>query len=320
MGTPMSEEAKRKISEAFARKRAERGLDDNGRQIIPTELKNKPVTVRMEDVNFDPKIFEIMKTGKPVDLLLSSKGGMTRATNFMVVGDPGVGKSTVTLDILADLQTAGMKVLFVSGEMDRFDVYDYVQRYPKFGKIDTLFMGEYLDENPKLVVEEMLNAGYDVVLIDSFVEVQDTVKSAVGMSTGEAEKWLVDLMRSHNGANNEEKIYTSFLCIQQVNKGGNFVGSNKLKHNTTGMMEIRFDEDGNRYLEFSKNRRGEVNKKLYFSLKESGDVHYDDIRFNLDESARKVVDAEKTRLKEEDHDWGKAFGEFVTPDGSGEED
>lgn len=315
----MSEEAKRKISEAFARRRAERGLDDNGKPIIPTELKNKPVTVRMEDVNFDPKIFEIMKTGKPVDMLLSSKGGMTRATNFMIVGDPGVGKSTVTMDVLADLQKDERKVLFISGEMDRFDLFDYVQRYPKFGKIDTIFMGEYLDENPKLVVEEMLSAGYDVVLLDSFVEIQDTVKSAVGMSTGEAEKWLVDLMRLHNGANNEGKIYTSFLCIQQVNKGGNFVGSNKLKHNTTGMMEIRFDEDGNRYLEFSKNRRGEVNKKLYFSLKENGDVHYDEIRFNLDESARKVVDAEKNRLKDEDKDWGKAFGEFVTPDGSEED-
>lgn len=315
----MSEEAKRKISEAFARRRAERGLDDNGKPIIPTELKNKPVTVRMEDVNFDPKIFEIMKTGKPVDMLLSSKGGLTRATNFMVVGDPGVGKSTVTMDILADLQKDARKVLFISGEMDRFDLFDYVQRYPKFGKIDTIFMGEYLDENPKLVVEEMLSAGYDVVLLDSFVEIQDTVKNALGLSTGEAEKWLLNLMKSHNAANNEGKIYTSFLCIQQVNKGGSFVGSNRIKHMISGMAELRFDEDGNRYMEFVKNRRGEVHKKLYYSLKESGDVHYDEIRFSLDESARKVVDAEKNRLKDEDKDWGKAFGEFVTPDGSEED-
>jgi predicted ATP-dependent serine protease len=116
-------------------------------------------------------------------------------------------------------------------------------------------------------------------------------------------------MRLHNGANNDAQVYTSFLCIQQVNKGGNFVGSNKLKHNTTGMMEIRFDEDGNRYLEFSKNRRGEVQKKLFFSLKETGDVQYDEMRYDLDEAARDVVEAERTRLQEENTDWSKTFGE-----------
>ena len=309
MGKPLSEEAKRKISEAFARRRAEKGLDDNGKPIIPTVLTIKPETVRMDEVHFDPQIFVPMKTGKAVDRLFSTDGGLTRATNFMVVGDPGVGKSTVMMDVLSDLQTSGLNVLFVSGEMDRFDLYGYVKRYPKFGKLDILFMGEYLDENPKLVLEEMFKIGYDVVLLDSFVEVQDTVKLALSMSTGEAEKWLVDLMRLHNGANNDAQVYTSFLCIQQVNKGGNFVGSNKLKHNTTGMMEIRFDEDGNRYLEFSKNRRGEVQKKLFFSLKETGDVHYDEVRYDLDEAARDVVEAERTRLQEENTDWNKTFGD-----------
>lgn len=309
MGKPLSEEAKRKISEAFARRRAEKGLDDNGKPIIPTTLTIKPETVRMDDVHFDPQIFVPMKTGKAVDRLFSTDGGLTRATNFMVVGDPGVGKSTVMMDVLSDLQASGLNVLFVSGEMDRFDLYGYVKRYPKFGKLDILFMGEYLDENPKLVLEEMFKIGYDVVLLDSFVEVQDTVKLALGMSTGEAEKWLVDLMRLHNLANNDAKIHTSFLSIQQVNKGGNFVGSNRLKHMFSGMAELRFDEDGNRYIEFVKNRRGEVNKKLYYSLKETGDVLYDETRYDINEAAIKVIEQEKSRIKEEEFNWDQTFGE-----------
>ena len=86
-----------------------------------------------------------------------------------------------------------------------------VKRYPKFGDIDILFLGEYIDENPKDVIEEMLNRGYDAVLIDSFVEVQDTVKEASKMSSNTTEKWLVDLMRKHNAGNNDNKSYTSFL-------------------------------------------------------------------------------------------------------------
>ena len=155
------------------------------------------------------------------------------------------------------------------------DLYRYVKRYPKFGNLDILFMGEYVDENPKLIIETMLNRGYDVVLIDSFVEVQDTVKEASGMSAKSTEKWLIDLMRHHNMSNNDANKWTSFLCIQQVTKEGVFLGSNKLKHNTTGMMELRFDKDGTRYVMFTKNRRGEVNIKMQFDLSATGDVKYD---------------------------------------------
>jgi hypothetical protein len=192
--------------------------------------------------------------------------------------------------------------------MDRIDLYGYVKRYPKFGTIDILFLGEYLDQNPKLIVEHMLNKGYDIVLIDSFVEVQDTVKEANGMTTGATEKWLIDQMRNNNSGKNEKSLYTSFLCIQQVNKGGSFVGSNKLKHNTTGMMEVRFEEDGTRYVTFTKNRRGEVNKRMFFDLSATGDVRYDSTRYELDEAARQVLESEKEELRKESSGFDAAFG------------
>ena len=95
------------------------------------------------------------------------------------------------------------------------------------------------------------------------------------MTAKKTEKWLIDLMRHHNMSNNDSKKWTSFLCIQQVTKEGVFLGSNKLKHNTTGMMELRFDKDGTRYVMFTKNRRGEVNIKMQFDLSATGDVKYD---------------------------------------------
>ena len=83
----------------------------------------KPDSVRMSDLTFDPALFETMKTGKAIDSLLSSDGGFPRSTNFMLVGDPGVGKSTVSMDILSDLKNSGASVIFISGEMDRVDLY-----------------------------------------------------------------------------------------------------------------------------------------------------------------------------------------------------
>ena len=273
---PMSEAAKAKIAESVRKSFEAKRLAKGDTILEAAEaISVTPESVKMKDLTFDPDLFKTLKTHKPIDTLLSSEGGFPKATNFMLVGDPGVGKSTVSMDILADLQDNGAKVLFISGEMDRVDLYRYVQRYPKFGNLDILFMGEYVDQNPKEVIETMLKRGYDVVLIDSFVEVQDTVKEASAMSAKSTEKWLIDLMRHNNLANNDSKKWTSFLCIQQVTKEGVFLGSNKLKHNTTGMMELRFDKDGTRYAMFTKNRRGEIDKKMRFDLSSTGDVSYD---------------------------------------------
>ena len=59
------------------------------------------------------------------------------------------------------------------------------------------------------------------------------------------------------------------MLIQQVTKAGVFVGSNKLKHMTDGMMEMRRESNrdgGGTYMEFTKNRNGDVANRLYFQL------------------------------------------------------
>jgi len=309
----MSEEAKAKIAqavrEAAARKRAEQGLPPIGEDGIPERTKELEL-VQMRNQNFDPDLFVPMKTGKEVDKLFSTDGGVPKATNYMIVGDPGVGKSTVTLDILADLNEAGYSCIFISAEMTRIDLYQYVLRYPKFGNIPILFLGEYLDDNPKDVIEEALKPGYDVVLIDSFAEVQEAVKEINKMSTSGSEKWLIDTMIRQNLGDNEGNKNTTFLCIQQVTKGGVFVGSNKLKHNTTGMMEMRFDDESSisSYIMFTKNRRGPVNRKMYFSLQASGDVEYDGRRFTSDEGARESYMEERKQMEEEEDAFDKLLG------------
>ena len=155
----MSEEAKAKIAAsvraAAAKKREEQGLAPLDSTGIPMRNKELEI-VKMKDQDFDPDLFIPMATGKVVDSLFTNDGGVPKATNYMVVGDPGVGKSTVTMDIVADLNEQGYKCLFISAEMTRIDLYQYVQRYPKFGDIDILFLGEYIDDNPKYVIEELL--------------------------------------------------------------------------------------------------------------------------------------------------------------------
>jgi KaiC/GvpD/RAD55 family RecA-like ATPase len=311
---PMSEETREKIAAAVRakarQKRIEAGLPAEGVTPQIPDRSRELELVQMKDQKFDPELFVPMPTGRAIDQLFTLEGGLPKATNYMVVGDPGVGKSTVTLDIISDLIKAGYKCLFISAEMTRIDLYKYVQRYPKFGDIDILFLGEYIDDNPKLVVEEALSTGYDVVLIDSFVEVQEAVKEVNRMTTSGSEKWLIDQMIRNNLGNNQAKKHTTFLAIQQVTKGGVFVGSNKLKHNTTGMMEIRYEDEvsGTSYVMFTKNRRGPVNRKMYFSLKETENVKYDQKRFSIDEGARETYEEERKQIESEDDAFDKLLG------------
>ena len=267
---------------------------------------------KISNVKFAKGLFDAHKTNTPLDGLFSIDGGVPKATNWMVVGDPGVGKSTVTLDIIANAKKTGSKVLFISAEMSPVDLKLYVDRYPKFGDLDIFFPQEIADnEYPKAILEEVLNDGYDVVLIDSFIELQATIQEADKMTRNRAEKWLLDLMYQQNLGQNSGKKYTSFLNIQQVNKGGTFVGSNKLKHMTTGMMEIRFVDQisqDERYVVFSKNRRGHVGKQMFFNLAATGDVTYDTERFKKSESLKQLKKKEKELVKKDGLKFDKLFG------------
>jgi len=274
-----------------------------------SQTKQKPIRIKLQkmaDIKFDPKIFNPMRTNTPVDYMFSSDGGFFPATNYMLIGDPGIGKSTFGLDILAEIQKndPSKKVLFISGEMNQIDMHGYTQRYPKFKQIPTLFLCDYIDSDPKTVIEKTFYQGWDIILIDSFIEVQEAVQSVNRLPRTAAEKWFIDLMIQHNKGKNRGKHYTSFLAIQQVTKGGNFVGSNKLKHNTTGMCELRYSNEfaGDRYIKFSKNRRGYKYEKLFFNLENTnGSVNYDIKRLERDiEIKERIAKEKENMLKEEE--------------------
>jgi predicted ATP-dependent serine protease len=305
------------------------GIDNSGKRFIlrkcndyytqdidkPTIKKDgklKINLIQIADLKYDESIFRPMKTGDPIDYMFSSDGGIFPATNYMVIGDPGIGKSTQTLDLLAKIKRfdSKKKVLFISGEMNQIDMYGYVKRYPAFGRIPTLFLCDYLDENPAKVLEETFQQGWDLVLIDSFIEVQESIQAATNMTRTAAEKWMIDLMVTNNKGTNREKRYTSFLAIQQVTKGGNFVGSNKLKHNTTGMIELRYSSEfsGDRYAKVTKNRRGFQYEKIFFSLDGTESVTYDEKRLKRDEDIRQRLQKEKEILLSEEEKFNQIFG------------
>jgi predicted ATP-dependent serine protease len=145
------------------------------------------------------------------------------------------------------------------------------------------------------VLEKSFNGEHDVILLDSYQDVLVKLKEVHGWKSTKAESWLTNMM-----IDAAEKCGNAVLAIQHMTKGGQYVGSTYLKHATTAMLEIRFDLTGQRYIEFSKNRRGGsgTGKRLYYKLDETGAVVYDVARFNETEEMRNFENVETLRQQD----------------------
>ena len=271
--------------------------------------------IKMRDVKFTKNLFVNFKTGTILDKLLCSYIGLPQGVNYMVIGDPGVGKTTIVLDLIANIQTnhPTARILFISAEMNEIDLAIYVQRYPKFGNLDILFVESDIDTNTHnwQVINDQLQKGWDIVAIDSFYELQGIIKEEENITLRKAESMLLTTIKRNNKACNDREINTSFLTIQQVTKSGNFIGSNRLKHMITGMMELRLENHKNiysdRYVVFSKNRRGDVGVRLYYSLNSTGDVDYDQERYEQDQAIRKLQSNVSNQLHDLANQFDKIF-------------
>lgn len=278
--------------------------------------------VKMKDVKFDKDLFINYMSGTVLDRLLCSYQGLPKGVNYMIIGDPGVGKTTIILDMIANIQlrNSTIKILFISAEMNEIDLAIYVQRFPKFSELNILFVeADFNAESHCLKhIEETLQDGWDIIAIDSFYELQGIIKEEENLTLKKAESQLLSIIKKQNKAQNKRGVHTTFLTIQQVTKSGAFIGSNRLKHMITAMMELRLDNPKNiysdRYVTFSKHRRGDVGVKLYYNLSQTGDVFYDEERYENDCKLRRLQSEVSSQLHEYADKFNKLFNNIKDDD------
>lgn len=247
------------------------------------------INVTIETQAFQPEILNISemlfpefrrwKTDSVLDNLFSDHeldGGIYSGTANIVVGESGVGKSTVLLDVLAKIRRnhEDARVLYISSEMTRNDLFFYYQKNPGVANVPTLLLTDYLNQRFDQILESTLRGNFDVILIDSYQDIVVKMADILGWKTNRAQTWLTNLI-----IESADKLGKTIFAIQHMTKGGVYVGSTYLKHATTAMMEIRKDEWGNRYASFSKNRRGgsTTDLRLYYSLQYGSVVWADEM-------------------------------------------
>lgn len=282
-------------------------------EIIEPIAHIEPEIIEIGQMEFQD--FRVWRTGSLIDKIFSDDAdypGLVSGTANIVIGESGVGKSTVTLDILAKIrrEQPDAKILYISSEMTRNDLYFYYRKTPIIGNIPTLLLMDYIMGRFDQVLEDTLtNGDHDVILIDSHQDIIVKLADILGWKTTRAGTWLTNLIIEA-----ADKKGKTVLAIQHMTKGGQYVGSTYLKHATTGMMEIRKDEAGRRYVEFSKNRRGGsmIDKRLYFSL-QNGEVVWDEVAWRQENEVAKLTEQEQSRQAELETEFNSLFLSVTQP-------
>lgn len=199
------------------------------------------------------------KTGmKELDRVLG--GGIVKGSLVLLSGDPGIGKSTLLLQICSELGKK-LKILYVSGEESYSQIKLRADRL--FVTTSNLFI--LCETDAQAICEHINSITPDIVIIDSIQTMNFTeLNSSPGCVTQVRECSNLFMRTAKN-------LSVPIIMVGHVNKDGNIAGPKVLEHIVDAVLYF----EGERNLSFRilravKNRFGSTNEIGVFEMMERG--------------------------------------------------
>ena len=188
-------------------------------------------------------------------------GGLVRGSLILVGGDPGIGKSTLLLQVAGNLSSDKKEVLYVSGEDSLRQIKLRANRIGNFS--DSL---KFLCETNLSTIEEtIIRTKPEIMIIDSIQTMyNESVSSAPGSVSQVRESTSV-LLRIAKSMN------ISVFIVGHVTKEGQVAGPRVLEHMVDTVLYFEGDRHASyRILRAVKNRFGSTNEIGVFEMQEKG--------------------------------------------------
>ncbi len=191
-------------------------------------------------------------------------GGMVRGSLILLGGEPGIGKSTISLQIA--LGAHGLRTLYVSGEESPQQIK---MRAERIG-VDNGQCLIYADTLLENIISQIDSVAPQLVVIDSIQTIYtDTIDSSAGSVSQirECAATLLKYAKTHG---------VSVIIIGHITKEGTIAGPKILEHIVD--VVLQFEGDGNnvyRILRGVKNRFGATFEIGVFEMREGGLVQVD---------------------------------------------
>lgn len=188
-------------------------------------------------------------------------GGIVKGSLVLVGGDPGIGKSTILLQMCRNLVHTNTNVLYVSGEESLAQIKMRAERIGVFGK-DMLLLCDNDMDNIESVIKK---SNASVVIIDS---IQTMVVEEVGTAPGTVTQVREVTARLMQVA---KQYGIAIFIVGHVTKEGNVAGPRTLEHMVDSVLYFEGDRNhGFRILRGVKNRFGSTNEIGVFTMTEKG--------------------------------------------------
>ena len=188
-------------------------------------------------------------------------GGIVAGSLVLIGGDPGIGKSTLLLQVAGDISANDKKILYVSGEESLKQIK---MRADRLGK-DYHGMLLLCETDLDAIEESILKIKPDIVIIDS---IQTMYKEDVGSAPGsvtqvrEATALLMQIAKQNS--------ITVFI-VGHVTKEGAVAGPRVLEHMVDTVLYFEGDRHASyRLLRAVKNRFGSTDEIGVFEMREEG--------------------------------------------------
>lgn len=216
----------------------------------------KPSPIIQVEASSEPRF---LSGFKEVDRVLG--GGLVRGAFILLGGDPGIGKSTLMLQLASRLATASRKVLYVSGEESPEQVSMRAKRLK--------CQGESLQILPSTSVETILSVLQEhkpeIVIVDSIQTIHsDELESSPGSVAQIRESTSMMLHFAKTTG-------TIFFLIGHVTKDGAIAGPRMLEHMVDTVLYFEGDPGYEyRIVRAVKNRFGPSGEIAVFSMSDGG--------------------------------------------------
>lgn len=220
----------------------------------------KDVSVPVELAMISMQAEERMCTGiAELDRVLG--GGIMHGSLTLVGGDPGIGKSTLLLQMCRMLANAGRKVLYISGEESLRQIKLRATRIGTFQERMFLLCETNLD----LVEEAIRRTQPEAVVIDSIQTMYQEEISAAPGSVSQVREATTIFLQLAKG------LDISIFIVGHVTKEGTVAGPRVLEH----MVDTVLYFEGDRYASYRvlravKNRFGSTNEIGVFEMRKEG--------------------------------------------------
>ncbi len=229
-----------------------------GKSKNPLASKSRGVTsFSLADIRPDNELR--YKTGmKELDRVLG--GGIVKGSLVLLSGDPGIGKSTILLQICQQLGRK-LKILYVSGE----ESYSQIKLRADRLKVNSENLLILCETDTEAVCEHIKSISPDLVIIDSIQTMNFTeLNSSPGCVTQVRESSNL-FMRT------AKSLSIPIIMVGHVNKDGNIAGPKVLEHIVDAVLYF----EGERNLSFRilravKNRFGSTNEIGVFEMYDTG--------------------------------------------------